>query len=174
LERSAIISAQLILALGLITNSGIFVSNYQIVYSQYTGNNTSNYIYSWVSKSIDLNITIQFEPKIPIIYYQTKILFYVNHLNGSGYDNNITAFVTVLDNEGGLYKFGNLKLSDGKFFVNYIFQNNLQNKIIVQLYKNNSGFALASFNIQLHASAPPPANNNSGNFFSNLFKNFFK
>jgi hypothetical protein len=154
-------------------NSCFFVSNYNLIYSQYTKDNTSNYVYSWVSKSADLNITMQFEPKIPIIYYQTKMLFYITHLNGSEYGKNITAFVTILDNVGGLYKFGNLKVSEGKFFVNYIFQNNLQNKIIVQLYKNNSGFALASFNIQL-PTYTTSANNNSSNFFSDLFKNFFK
>ena len=173
MEKLKIKSGQLILILGLIINPGFFVSNSHIVYSQYTKNNTSDYVYSWVSKLADLNITMQFEPKIPIIYYQTMMLFYINHLNGTEYGKNMTAFVTILDNEGGLYKFGNLKVSDGRFFVNHIFQNNLQNKIIVQLYKNNSGFALASFDIQLPHSTTS-ANNNSGNFFSDLFKNFFK
>ena len=64
-------------------------------------------------------------------------------------------------------------MHDGKFFINYIFQNNVQNKIIVQLYKNNSGFALTSFDFQL-PNPSTSANNNSGNFFTDLFKNFFK
>ena len=61
---------------------------------------------------------------------------------------NITSFVTILDNECGLYKFGNLKVSDGKFFLNYIFQNKLQNKIILQLYRIIQGlhYLLLIFN----------------------------
>ncbi len=43
------------------------------------------------------------------------MLFHITHLNGSEYGKNITAFVTILDNVGGLYKFGNLKVSEGKF-----------------------------------------------------------
>lgn len=166
-------SESIILVLVLIINFSIFTNNYHIVYSLYSENNTSNNVYSSINKSDSLNISMRFEPAIPKIYQQTKILFQVNQLNGSAYHKNLTATVTILDKEGGLYKFGNLKMHDGKFFINYIFQNNLQNKIIVQLYNNNSGFALTSFDFQIPKPFTP-VNNNSGNFFTDLFKNFFK
>ena len=167
-------SALIIMVLVLIINFSIFVSTHQITYSQNSQNNNSGNIYSWVSKRDNLNITMQFEPKNPVIYYQTKILFKINNLNGSEYVKNITAIVTILDSEGGLYKFGKQKVIDGKTFINYIFPNSGKNKIILQLYENNSGLALASFDVQLRNSSPSTNDNNSGNFFSDLFKNFFK
>ncbi len=135
-------SALIIMVLVLIINFSIFVSTHQITYSQNSQNNNSGNIYSWVSKRDNLNITMQFEPKNPVIYYQTKILFKINNLNGSEYVKNITAIVTILDSEGGLYKFGKQKVIDGKTFINYIFPNSGKNKIILQLYENNSGLAL--------------------------------
>ena len=161
----------------------LFVTNYHIVYSQNLKNNNNN-VYSRIFKSNDLNITMQFDPKIPIINKQTKIIFLINHLNGSKDFKNLTATITILDNEGGLYKFAKQEVNDGKTFINYIFPNNVNNKIIIQLYKNNQGLALASYDIQLsNTSLPlsfPSENDKLNNFFSdiiksftNIFKNFF-
>jgi hypothetical protein len=123
---------------------------------------------------------MRFDPHIPNIYQQMKILFQINHLNGSGYNKNVTATVTIIDSNGGLYKFNKQDVHNVKISINYIFQNVVKNKIIIQLYKDNQGFALASFDTQIPNSAPS-VNNNSGNFFSDLFKsisdlfnNFFK
>ena len=162
----------------------LFVTNYHIVYSQDFKNNIN--AYSRIFKSNDLNITMQFDPKTPIINKQTKIIFQITHLNGSKDFKNLTATITVLDNEGGLYKFGKQEVNNGKTFINYIFPNNVNNKIIIQLYKNNQGLALASYDIQssnTSSSNPysfPSENNKSNNIFSdlinsftNIFKNFF-
>jgi hypothetical protein len=164
-------SVPLILVLVLIINLSIVVPNYYMVHSANSENINNSNVYSRISKSNDLTITMQFEPKIPIIYHQTKIFFQINHLNGSEYVKNLTAFVTILNKDGGLYKFGNLKVSHEKFFINYIFQNNMQNKIIVQLYRNNSGVALASFDFQL-LNTSTSTNNDPANLVLNLFKNF--
>jgi hypothetical protein len=157
--------ALLLLAMVLVVNYSNFVPNYHITYSQ----NSDNTVYSRVSKSDDLNITMRFNPQIPIMYQQTKILFQINHLNGTEYIKNVTATVTIIDNNGGLYKFNKQELHNGMISINYIFQNIVKNKIIIQLYKDNQGFALASFDIQLPNSAPS-VNNYSSNFFSDLFK----
>ncbi len=164
--------ALLLLALVLIVNYSILVPKYHIIYSQNSDNNNNN-VYSRISDSDDLNITMRFDPQIPIIYQQTKILFQINHLNGSEYIKNVTSTVTIIGSEGGLYRFNKQKLHNGKFSINYIFQNIVKNKIIIQLYKDNQGFVLASFDIQLPNSSPS-VNNKSSNFFSELFKNFFK
>ena len=63
-------------------------------------------------------------------------------MNGSKDFKNLTAFITILGNEWGLYKHGKQEVNDGKVFINYIFPNNINNKIIIQLYKNDQGFAL--------------------------------
>ena len=177
MRRIIIKHTLLLLAFVLIVNYSIYVPNYYIVYSQNSVNNIkNNNIYSRVTESDDLNITLQFDPQIPNIYQQTKILFQINHLNGSAYIKNVTATVTILDSNGGLYKFNKQELHNGKISINYIFQNIVKNKIIIQLYKDNQGFALASFDIQLPNSAPS-VNNYSSNFFSDLFKSisdFFK
>jgi hypothetical protein len=176
LRRFTIKSILLLLAFVIIVNYNIYVPKYQIVHSQ----NSENNIYSRVTESNDLNITMKFDPQIPNIYQQTKILFQINHLNGSEYNKNVTATVTIIDSDGGLYKFDKQELHNGKISINYIFQNVVKNKIIIQLYKDNQGFALDSFDIQL-PNSPPLINNNSSNFFSDLFKsisdlfyNFFK
>jgi hypothetical protein len=176
LRRFTIKSILLLLAFVIIVNYNIYVPKYQIVHSQ----NSENNIYSRVTESNDLNITMKFDPQIPNIYQQTKILFQINHLNGSEYNKNVTATVTIMDSDGGLYKFDKQELHNGKISINYIFQNVVKNKIIIQLYKDNQGFALDSFDIQL-PNSPPLINNNSSNFFSDLFKsisdlfyNFFK
>ncbi len=181
MRRIIIKPTLLLLTFVLIVNYSIFVPNYYIVYSQnLEKNSNNNNIYSRVTESDDLNITMKFDPQIPNIYQQTKILFQINHLNGSEYNKNVTATVTIIDSNGGLYKFDKQELHNGKISINYIFQNVVKNKIIIQLYKDNQGFALDSFDIQL-PNSPPPINNNSSNFFSDLFKsisdlfnNFFK
>jgi hypothetical protein len=160
----------LLLAFVLIVNYSIFVPNYHIVFSQNSENNINkNNIYSRITESNDLNITMRFDPQIPNIYQQTKILFQINHLNGSEYIKNVTSIVTIIDSNGGLYKFDKQEVHNGKISINYIFQNIVKNKIIIQLYKDNQGFALASFDIQLPNSAHS-TNNNSSNFFSDVFK----
>ena len=162
----------------------IIVPNFHTEYSQNLRNNSNNInnnnVYSMINKSNDLNITMQFKPTTPIANEQTKILFHINHLNGTGYSHNLTAVVTILDTEGGLYKFAKQELKDGKVFINYIFPNNVSSKIIIQLYKNNQGYALASFDTKT-PSFSTFANNKSNDFFSYLsksisefFQNFFK
>jgi hypothetical protein len=180
LKRIIIKPTLILLTFVLIVNYSIFVPKYYIVYSQNLEKNNNNNIYSRVTESDDLNITMKFDPQIPNIYQQTKILFQINHLNGSEYNKNVTATVTIIDSDGGLYKFDKQELHNGKISINYIFQNVVKNKIIIQLYKDNQGFALDSFDIQL-PNSPPLINNNSSNFFSDLFKsisdlfyNFFK
>ncbi|MDQ6723118.1 MAG: hypothetical protein M3Z01_02470 [Thermoproteota archaeon] len=90
-------------------------------------------------------------------------------MNGSEYVKNINAIVTIIDSEGGLFKSGKQEVDNGNIFINYIFSNNVQNKIIVQLYKNNQGFALASFDFQLPNLSPP-----ENNIFSNFFQTYLK
>ncbi len=134
-------------------------------------NNYTHKVYSSIGKSNYLIINMEFDPKIPIYYKQTKILFHVHNLINPNI-KNLTAFVTILDKSGGLYKFGNLKVINHRFFINFIFQNYLQNKIVVQLYSNKSGGALTSFDFQIYPSQSTKKYE-SQNPFLDFFKNLF-
>ncbi|MGN6350068.1 MAG: hypothetical protein ACTHL3_01245 [Candidatus Nitrosocosmicus sp.] len=125
---------------------------------------------------------MQFEPTAPIAYKQTKILFQINHLNGSSYLSNLSAVITILDTQGGLYKFVKQEIQNGKTSIDYIFPGNVSSKLIIQLYKNNQGYALDYFDVKTpYPSSTFSGNNSLNNFFSDLsksisdfFKNFFK
>jgi hypothetical protein len=169
----------------IINQSNVFVLRFSIIYAQNLTNNPSNInnnIYSKINKLGDLNITMQFEPKNPTPNKQTKILFQINHLNGSAHYNNLTAVITILDSQGGIYKFAKQEVKDGKAFADYIFPSNVNSKVIIQLYKNNQGYFLSSFDIKpLTSPFLFTINNNFFNFFSNIsksisdfFKNFIK
>ena len=169
----------------IIIQSNVVVSNFKIIYSQNLINKTTNInnnIYSKIDKADDINITMRFEPKNPIANKQTKILFQINHLNGSAHYNNLIAIITILDSQGGIYKFGKQEVNDGKAFADYIFPSNVNSKVIIQLYKNNQGYFLSSFDVKsTNASSPFITSNNFFNVFSNIsksisdfFKNFIK
>ncbi|MGN6823275.1 MAG: hypothetical protein ACTHJ7_10975, partial [Candidatus Nitrosocosmicus sp.] len=165
----------------IVIQLNFFIHNFHTIYSQNYKNNNNN-VYSKISKSDDLNITMQFEPMAPIAYKQTKILFQINHLNGSSYLSNLSAVITILDTQGGLYKFGKQEVQNGKTSIDYIFPGNVSSKLIIQLYKNNQGYALDYFDVKTpYPSSTFSGNNSLNNFFSDLsksisdfFKNFFK
>ena len=126
--------------------------------------NTAN---TWISKRDNLNISIILDPKVPIIDQNTKISFDLKKLNSSISSNleNLSGRVTIVDSDGRLFKFDNKNITANKFFVNYIFPSNGENKIILQLHKNKVPFTIGYFN--LNVSLPSPQNND---FFANLFK----
>jgi hypothetical protein len=179
------LSSSILLFILIVIQLNFFIHNFHSIYSQNfknNNNNASNNVYSKISKTDDLNITMQFEPKAPIANKQTKILFQINHLNGSSYLSNLLAVITILDTQGGLYKFGKQEVQNGKTSIDYIFPGNVSSKVIIQLYKNNQGYALDYFDVKTpYPSSTFSANNSLNNFFSDLsksisdfFENFFK
>ena len=144
-----------------------FVFNITSSFSQNSMDKNSNTQSIWISKRENLNISISLDPKVPIVDQNTKISFDIKKLNPSLPANldNISGKITIVDSDGRLFKFGNKNVTDNKFFVNYIFPSDGQNKIILQLYKNKVPFTIGSFNLNI--SLPKPQNND---FFANLFK----
>ena len=65
-----------------------------------------------------------------------------------------------------------MSISNGKISVDYIFPDDGEHRIILQLYRNESAFALSYFNIVIPHPKEPPAPN--GNFLDSLFKIFFR
>ena len=114
-------------------------------------------------------------PEVPIIDQKTKILFDVRALNDSNVLEGLNAKVTLTDHDNRIYKFENriIPINSGKFSLEYIFPDDGQHRIILQLYKNTTPFTVASFDIFIpHSSLqlPPGANKD---FFSQLFEGFF-
>src|SRR5215207_1886000 len=126
---------------------------------------------TWISKRDNLNITMKVVPEIPVIDEKTKISFEIRKLNDSKLvEEDLSARVTITDHDGRLFKFNNqyMPVSNGKISVEYIFPDDGEHRVILQLYRNESAFAVSYFNIVIPHPKQPPAPN--GNLLDNLFK----
>lgn len=133
----------------------------------YNSNNTSSVLETdkWISKRDNLTIKIKLEPIIPIIDQWTQIHFEVRNLDsGKLIDkDDLTANVTITDHDGRLYKFQEQRIVNGTFNLQYIFPDDGQHRIILQIYENSIPFTLASFDLVI----PHPQPND---FLSSLFQ----
>ena len=147
-----------------------------IAFSQYSNNssntsNRENKTNNWISKTNNLNVTMMLNPKVPMVDEKAHLFFELKKLNSSEYFKDLSARVTITDHDGRLFKFDKQLAKDGRFSVDYIFPDDGEHRIIVQLYKNNSAFAIGSFDVVIpHQKQPGEV---IGDFFSNLFKNLF-
>jgi hypothetical protein len=101
-------------------------------------------------------------PIVPVIDETTKILFEVTSLNNSKPFENLNTRVTITDHDGRLYKFENklLPVIDGQFSVDYIFPDDGEHRIILQLYKNTTPFTVSSFDLLIpHPTSPSQTDN---------------
>jgi hypothetical protein len=155
--------------LALMANSAFFQYNYMTLSQSPADSKTS----TWISRQNNLNVTIELDPHVPVIDQKTKLAFEIRNLNSSipGSIDNLNARVTVTDHDGRLFKFDSQPVSNGKFSVDYIFPDDWQHRIILQLYKNTTAFALGSFDVVIPhpQQASPPLTD----FFSTLLKNLF-
>lgn len=145
-------------------------SNNNPVFAQQTGNDDiSPKILvndTWISKRDNLSINIKLEPTVPIIDQWTKMYFEIKEL-GSGnlvqYDI-LTVNATISDHDGRLFKFPKQQVMDGRFNISYIFPDDGQHRVILQIYKDNAAFNVAAFDIDVpHPQSPQ-------GFFERLFQ----
>jgi hypothetical protein len=117
---------------------------------------------SWISERNNLNVSIKLEPIVPVIDETTKILFEITYLNNSKPFEDLNTRVTLTDHDGRLYKFENklLPVIDGQFSVDYIFPDDGEHRIILQLYKNTTPFTVSSFDLLLPHPMPPSQTDN--------------
>ena len=114
---------------------------------------------SWISKRDNLNVTMNLMPSLPVIDEATILLFEVTYLNSSKPYEDLNTRVTITDHDGRLYKFENklVPLIDGQFSINYIFPDDGEHRIILQLYKNMTPFTVGSFDLAIPHPPPPSA-----------------
>ena len=165
------IKIQLLVSLCLLITVIISFQHNLLVYSQSENvavvkNNT------WISKQNNLNITMSLMPKVPVIDEKTNISFEIRKLNGSSMYENLNAKATITDQDGRLFKFNNqyIPITNGKFSLEYRFPSEGEHRVILQLYKNDSAFAISSFDIVIPNPSPPQSPHD---LFSRLFKNPF-
>jgi hypothetical protein len=129
---------------------------------------------TWISQRNNLNITMKLLPEVPIIDQKTNISFEIRTLNDSKFFDGLNAKVTMTDHDSRLFKFENkvIPISNGKFSVEYIFPDDGEHRIILQLYENTTAFDISSFDIFIpHPQPQPPPS--SQNLFSQFFDNIF-
>ena len=114
---------------------------------------------------------MKYMPEVPIIDQKTRILFDIKTLNDSSVFDGLTAKVTLTDHDGRLYKFENkvIPVINGKFFIEYMFPDDGQHRIILQLYKNTTAFVVGSFDIFI----PHPSLQSQPDVNKNFFSDFF-
>ncbi|WP_458720430.1 hypothetical protein [Candidatus Nitrosocosmicus sp. R] len=130
---------------------------------------------SWISEQDNLNISLRLEPQVPIIDQVTRLSFEVRNLNDSTLINNLNTKVTLTDHDGRLYKFENklIPISGGHFSVDYIFPDDGEHRIILQLYKNITPFTVSSFDLAIPHPTPSSETENLLNPFTDFFNSLF-
>jgi len=144
-------------AFSLIANTSVVKNNY------------------WISERDNLNISLRLEPQVPIIDQVTRLTFEVRNLNDSTLVNNLNTKVTLTDHDGRLYKFENksIPISGGHFSVDYIFPDDGEHRIILQLYKNTTPFTVSSFDLAIPHPTPSSETENLLNPFTDFFNSLF-
>ncbi len=126
---------------------------------------------SWISERDNLNISLSLKPQVPVIDQVTRLSFEVRNLNESMLIDNLNTKVTLTDHDGRLYKFENkfIPIYGGHFSVDYIFPDDGEHRIILQLYKNTTPFTVSSFDLVI----PHPTSPSQNERLLNLFTDFF-
>jgi len=130
---------------------------------------------SWISERDNLNISLRLEPQVPIIDQVTRLSFEVRNLSDSTLINNLNTKLTLTDHDGRLYKFENklIPISGGQFSVDYIFPDDGEHRIILQIYKNTTPFTVSSFDLAIPHSVPPSETEKLLNSFIDFIDSLF-
>lgn len=143
----------------------IILPNFSYVHSQQDKDVIINE--NWKSTRDNLNITMKLDPPIPLVDQWTEIGFDIRKLDNGDFYQDLEANITITDHDGRLFKFDRLQVFDGIVSVEYIFPDDGQHRIILQLYKNSIAFSVIYFDIII---PHPPTQND---FFSQLFQGLF-
>lgn len=136
-----------------------YYSNEPAFAQQNVNNNLTKVLVNdtWTSKRDNLGISLKLEPTVPIIDQWTKMYFEIKEL-GSGefvHDINLTVNATISDHDGRLFKFPERNVMDGKFDISYIFPDDGQHRVILQIYQDYVALNVATFDINVPHPSPP-------------------
>ena len=121
---------------------------------------------TWISERDNLKIKMELEPEVPIIDQWTQIHFGIRNLTSDMLllEDGLLVNATITDHDGRLFKFPQKSIIDGKLNLEYIFPDDGQHRIILQIYKNNMAFTVAFFDVTVPHTQPPK------DFWSQLFQ----
>jgi hypothetical protein len=106
----------------------------------------------WTNTEQNLKITFAYQPQKPILDQPTELKFLVQNLKTGDYSNNLIASVLVTYNSSGEFggyentKFNNIKVANGQFSLNYLFEDTGLFEIITKI-SGNGVAALAPFKV---------------------------
>lgn len=126
-----------------------FINNESYVFAHI---NETNKLQELVNNNDGIKIQFAYEPEKPIIDTFTKLYFSVQDLEGN-HIKDFNSSVTVTNGQR-LFKFQNITVADGDFFVEYIFPDDGTHQVITRLDMNDSSSA-SSFNVFVPHQVPP-------------------
>ena len=112
------------------------------------------FVQQWIDKERDVKIQFFHNPQQPTADSPTILGFSVRNLTTGQKINDLRANVVIINDFQKASKFLNIPISSGDFSLKYSFPYNGHNQILVNLKRNSSGLALASFDVSVLAPAP--------------------
>ena len=124
-----------------------------LIYAQLSAPGNSSF-QQITSQKDNIKILFTYEPERPIIDTITKLKFSVINLTTNEHVEDFLARVVVTDGQR-LFKFENITVPDGDFYVDYIFPEDGTHQVITRISKDTAIQILASFNVFVPHQDPP-------------------
>ena len=140
----------LFLCICIITLLAIFFFEHNQFYA--FGHLNGSRVQEITDNSDGIKIQFTYEPEKPIIDTFTKLYFSVQDLEGNHF-KDVKASVVVTNGQR-LFKFQNITVTDGDFYVEYIFPDDGTHQVITRIDTKTS-IIPASFSVFVPHQAPP-------------------
>ena len=146
-------SHNILLCVACIIISGITIFSFiNKEYYVFAHINETSKIQEVVNNNDDIKIQFTYEPEKPIIDTFTKLYFSVQDLEGN-HIKDFKSSITVTNGQR-LFKFQNITVSDGDFFVEYIFPDDGTHQVITRI-DTKTNIIPASFSVFVPHQSPP-------------------
>lgn len=126
----------------------------------------SNNTQVWKNPQDNLRIQFGYKPEKPIIDTFTNLSFSVTNLQTDEHIEESLAMVTVTNGQR-LFKFQNISVPHGDFYVEYIFPDDGTHQVLLRIDRNES-IHLASFQVFVPHQSPPEVLDNVHNVIIGL------
>lgn len=151
-------SIAIILILTFVTLLAVLAVSFQSCYAHIVD---SKNIQVWKEPKDGLKITFAYKPEKPIIDSFTNLQFSVTDLQTDEHVKDLVSQVTVTNGQR-LFKFQNISVQNGDFFVDYIFPDDGTHQVLLRIDRNDS-INVASFNVFVPHQSAPSLLDNQGN-----------